>query len=144
MKKLLILAAIFALIIALASCTSTDQPGNDNQGENETPEHTHDFVLDSTTKATCEADGEELYKCECGEEQRTPIPATGHNVQLVSSTAPTCTRKGSDTYRCTYCGGMNETVEHAALGHDYSATDEPSRFAFCTRSNCVRRPEEVY
>lgn len=132
MKKLLVLAAIFALIMALASCTPTDQPGGDG------PEHTHDFVLDSTTNATCEADGEEIYKCECGEEQRKVLPATGHNVQVVSTTLPTCTRKGSETSRCLNCGGLSETVEQPALGHEYSATDEPSRFAFCTRSGCDR------
>ena len=131
MKKLLILAAVFALIMALASCTELF--GGEQGGD-----HTHDFVLDSTVKATCEEDGAEIYKCECGEEQRTPIPATGHKVQLTSSTPASCTRKGTDLYKCVNCGGMNETVEHAALGHDYSATDEPSRFSFCTRMGCDR------
>ena len=141
MKKLLTLALMLALVFALASCSMLPEDlQNTINGflGVEPGEHTHEFVLDSTIKATCEEDGQEIYKCSCGAEDIKVLPAIGHNVTLASSTAPTCTRKGSDTYRCVNCGGMNETVEHAALGHDYTATDEPSRFAFCTRSGCDR------
>ena len=147
MKKLLTLALMLVLVFALASCSflPEDIEATINGflgigGPSDQPdEHTeHNFVLAETIKATCEEDGAEVYRCECGEEQRTTLPATGHNVQLVSSKESTCIRKGSETYRCFNCGGLNETIYYDALGHDFGTATEPSRFTFCNRAGCEK------
>lgn len=124
---------MLALVLALASCDMLPEEVKNALGI----EHTHNFLLDSATAATCEETGEEIYKCSCGEEKITVLEALGHHIKLIAHTDATCEEEGSDCYACSRCGGEESTYISNPIGHFYVATSsEPSRFAFCSREGC--------
>ena len=108
-------------------------------------DHTHNFVLTETVKATCEEGGYELYTCSCGEtEKRNETPATGHDYAVVSTPA-TCTADGSISKTCANCGDKIDEII-PALGHDPMAavvtteatcTEEGESTVYCNRCESV-------
>ena len=159
MKKLLTLVLMLALVLSLASCAmlpedlqatingaienikdavfGTDDPGPEPDEGGEDVPHVHDFKFAEKIHPGCETDGKEIYRCECGEEQFTVIEATGHDDKLLRAEAPNCTKGGTNYYGCAYCGGESYTESVEPLGHEFSVSTEPSRFAFCTRKRCT-------
>lgn len=81
----------------------------------------HTDTKDTTTEATCTADGKVVTTCnKCGKEVSvTPIPAKGHSFGDVQiSKEPTCTETGKGTKTCTVCN-VTEEVELPAKGHTF-------------------------
>ncbi len=109
-------------------------------------DHTHNFVLSETVKATCTEGGYELYACTCGEtEKRNETPALGHNYETVTTPA-TCEEAGSIAKTCANCGDkIEETIP--ALGHQagsWEVIQEPTEEANGIRvKKCVRCGEEM-
>lgn len=146
MKKLIILLALLATTIGLASCDFNIQNiiGNNQQSSvtdstasSESQEaHVHDFVLTETKQPACEMDGYKKFECSCGETTKEVLTQLGHDIQYHSTTEPTCTRPGTIKYRCTRCS-KTKLDETAPLGHDMSEFIEASRLTYCTRENCT-------
>lgn len=61
-----ILAVVLALVMMLTAVPMMTAGAAD---ETEAP-HTHVYVFQSETKATCTTDGERVFKCECGDVQK--------------------------------------------------------------------------
>ena len=81
--------------------------------------HEHDWVLTSTTPATCTVAGSKLYTCsKCGDTKTETIPAPGHVTETVTTPA-TCTAAGSTVVRCTVCGAIISETAIPAPGHDW-------------------------
>ena len=85
----------------------------------------HGTLVETTTPATCEADGKTVKTCSiCNEVQETVVlKATGHDYdEGVITTAAKCEAKGVKTYTCKNDASHTKTEEVAALGHDYELT----------------------
>ena len=79
--------------------------------------HRHSYTLTSTKAATCEADGEKVYTCSCGEKYTETIPATGHSESTwIIDKAATATENGSKHTECTTCGKVIKTEVIPATG----------------------------
>ena len=73
-----------------------------------------------TQEATCTQTGVQYRTCECGEEERKNIPASGHKEgDWVVDIEPTCVEEGSKSKRCTVCSAAIKNVSVDKLGHDY-------------------------
>lgn len=71
----------------------------------------------TTTEATCEADGSRQRTCSvCGDVETEEVAATGHSYSVTSTVAATCTSGGSSTSTCSTCGKQTTTTT-AATGH---------------------------
>ncbi len=74
------------------------------------------------TPATCEKDGEIVYKCQntgCIYTKTEAIPATGHKLDAGTVTlAPDCENDGVFTRTCVNGCGHTETTPVPAIGHD--------------------------
>lgn len=90
--------------------------------------HTHDYVVDSKTDATCTDAGLITYKCsKCGDSYTETIDALGHDpdepVKVITQ-EPTCTDYGYYD-RVTYCKRCGEEIDRDSwntipeLGHDW-------------------------
>ena len=71
----------------------------------EAPKHTCSFKLEKIIKeATCTEEGQELYRCECGDSKYESIPATGHSFgEWKVTKAPTEDSEGEKTRTCEKC-----------------------------------------
>ncbi len=82
--------------------------------------HTHRYTVegDVITPATCITDGEQTWKCSCGNASITkPIPAPGHSFGEWSEVTPaTCSTTGEQNRTCTVCSEV-ETDIIDALDH---------------------------
>ena len=81
----------------------------------------HTDTTDTTTDATCTADGKVVTACNiCGKEVSvTPIPAKGHTFGDIQTVAePTCTADGKGVKTCTVCN-VTEDVVIPAKGHTF-------------------------
>ncbi|MBE6784635.1 MAG: hypothetical protein E7538_00175 [Ruminococcaceae bacterium] len=85
--------------------------------------HTWKTTAESETKATCEADGVAVYKCQfCEATNEVITPKFGHSWGEWSITkAPTATDEGEQTRTCIR-GGCKETVAIPALGESATYT----------------------
>ena len=65
--------------------------------------HTHAFVLETETAATCTAQGAKVYRCSCGETKTEVLPALGHDFALTWTVdrEPTCDTPGLKTRHCS-------------------------------------------
>ena len=77
-----------------------------NQGQNQTPEHTHSFGEWGTTKnPTCIEAGAEVRYCSCGEKQEKDVPALGHTIEVIPGKESTCSEEGyTESKKCIMCG----------------------------------------
>lgn len=105
-------------------------------------EHEHDFGKWKVSKeATCTKDGREVRECDCGEEEKRTIDATGHDFgKWEIAKEATCTEEGQEVRECD-CG-EKETKAISTTGHSYKS--EVTQVASCahegittyTCSNC--------
>ncbi len=99
------------------------------------PGEPHTFVQTATVEPSCEAPGEVISVCSCGQELREPFgEPLGHDYALISETPPACLIDGSRVYRCTRCGAES-TETLPATGHTPGETfrREPT----CTAEGAV-------
>lgn len=164
MKKLLTLALMLVMVIALVGCSlipeniknaifgsepsegtgeqggeqpGGEQPGGEQGGEEEEPPHVHEFLpSDEVVAPTCEEEGYTKLLCSCGEFERTDIvPATGHSMKENGGIEATCSKAGIIYFKCENCRETSsQRVE--AYGHEFGASPEASRLATCTRDGC--------
>ncbi|MBE6985140.1 MAG: hypothetical protein E7434_05980, partial [Ruminococcaceae bacterium] len=88
-----------------------------------------------TTEPTCTEAGVKTFTCaNCGDAYTEEIEALGHSYDAVV-TAPTCEAAGYTTYTCTVCGDTYTADETAALGHNYSYTNNGDNHT-ATCANC--------
>ena len=132
--------------------------------ETEAP-HTHDYVSEITTPATCTDTGIKTYTCTCGDSYTEEIAPTGHTEVdggtydvhtkcsecgvTISSTHPTssytlteripvgCETTGYDTYTCS-CG-YEKVIEHAPVGHVVDSTGVVTTPATCTTEGVLTK-----
>ena len=116
-------------------------------GEATAPEdhvHTYDELVRTISSATCKVDGEGIFKCECGEEERRVIPASPdyHDYQLDQAKS---TAAGVNIYVCTRCNDVKVSLpEGADHIHNYkvisekpaSCTKEGEIIKQCQNANC--------
>ena len=96
----------------------------------ETPEateesHEHAYVETITIDATCEADGEATYTCECGDSYTETITATGHVFEnYTSNNDATYLADGTETAKCETCDATDtRIVEGSMLTYTYTDMD---------------------
>ncbi len=119
----------------------------------------HDWVVDeaASVAATCTTDGKKVEVCSraCGvEAKETVLEKLGHGATKDNITLePTCEEKGSKDVICTVCDAVIDTVEIAALGHDWvedlekrenpTLEKEGKQVFECSRECGVAAKEEV-
>ena len=101
--------------------TKQKYKSSENNTSNETPNpnptsHTHNYVI-TKTEATCEKEGSEVFKCECGNTITKTIPATGHDVSdYIITSQPTCSQKGCKQKICNTC---NKVIDSQLIVETY-------------------------
>ena len=87
--------------------------------------HEHAYTETITTEATCEADGEATYTCECGDSYTELIIATGHAFETyTSNNDATYTADGTETAECSNCDVTDtRTAEGSMLTYTYTDMD---------------------
>lgn len=88
----------------------------------EEPEHTHSYVEEITTQATCESAGLKTLTCECGDSYTEEISATGHVYEnYVSNEDATYLADGTETAKCNGCELTDtRTAEGSKLEYTYT------------------------
>ena len=113
MKKLLILAAILALSVALVACGGNNNPPSNNGGQG--GDHTHNFTeWELTQRPTCTEDGAKVRYCACGEQQSASVISLGHTPAEAAEEdriEPTYEQDGSYKVKLTWDGAETGTVE---------------------------------
>ncbi len=84
----------------------------------------HNYVVTSSTPATCTEEGYDTYTCEyCGDSYNvTTTPALNHSYKVTEQVAATCETEGYDVYTCSVCGETYKKTTTPAKDHQYSAT----------------------
>ena len=130
------ITALVVLLLSLSGTVSADRPthvcsgcGND------------DWVLNSTTPATCTTNGKEVWVCDyCYRDTTETIPATGHDWhEWDFKKKPTCTEKGTYIYICLSCNVKKDGPEDEipALGHNWELEKE-------TNVTCTSDGEKIW
>lgn len=121
-KRVVMLLAISMVASLLAGCgsTSTDAP---TEAPTEAP-HEHAYTEAVTLEATCTADGEKTFTCECGDSYKETITALGHAYVEDETTKVEATcevdGKASDK-KCSVCGDVVTGEVVTATGHIFGA-----------------------
>lgn len=108
-KRLLLLLVVAVLFVGCGNAESTSKEKDDHtekQTETQTEEtsHTHNYVEEITTEATCEAEGVKTLVCECGDSYTETILAKGHIYEnYVSNGDATYLADGTETAVCSGC-----------------------------------------
>ena len=83
-----------------------------------------------TSEPTCVADGFKIRKCECGNEEKVTIPATGlHKFEWTTTIEPQCLTDGEEKQYCKTCNLTGETRKLDKTGHkpgEWSEINKPS------------------
>ena len=98
-------------------------------------EHEHNFQFVKTVAPTCNDAGYDIYRCDCGaEERQNEVAATGHSCKLQNAQAATCTKDGYTGDKvCTVCGKTVAAGEAVpAKGH--TKVEIPAVAATCTKN----------
>ena len=101
---------------------------------------THNYVLTSSSNATCTSASTENYKCsECNATKTTHnTKALGHASYLHDSSNATCTSASTENYYCSRCGVYLSTTHNtAALGHTWPGKwsyDGSNHWQICGRA----------
>lgn len=148
MKKLLLIALVLGLCLALASCgilpesvTSLFGADSDDDATDNTDDTTGDITDDSFELDVFDPD-------DLGNIGNTD-PDHEHTFVLTSVDEPTCTKKGYINYECE-CGATMKSANANALGHDeqYNAGKTPtcteegwSSYLTCSRCDYTTRGE---
>ena len=126
-KRLLLLLAVAILFVGCGNAESTSKEKDnrtEKQTETQTEEtsHTHNYIEEITTEATCEADGVKTFTCDCGDSYTEPIEATGHIYSdYVSNNDATYTADGTKTATCV-CG-LTDTRTASGSKLEYTFTE---------------------
>ncbi len=87
---------------------------------NNTDPKGHEFIITSNDP-TCEAEGVEIYTCECGYSYTIVVSAPfGHELEM-TVTDPTCTDEGYTVYTC-HCGFSYTSDLLPPIGHMFERT----------------------
>ncbi|MCC8073975.1 MAG: leucine-rich repeat domain-containing protein [Clostridiales bacterium] len=95
----------------------------------------HDWVVTTSTDATCTARGTTYYACSnCSMTKVEYTEALGHDyvLQEDSSVDPTCTTAGYNVYKCSRCSAANNVVV-SATGH----TADPLNYTINSEATCT-------
>ncbi|MBO5935952.1 MAG: dockerin type I repeat-containing protein [Clostridia bacterium] len=94
------------------------------------PKLMHGYRFDRSVKATCAAEGYDLYKCmDCGSPTKTKIqPATGHSFKKGNAVKATCISDGYTEYKCSACGIVEKRDIIKAGGHNYEYVSKETVF----------------
>jgi L-amino acid N-acyltransferase YncA len=92
--------------------------------------HEHLYVQQSATEATCEADGQRVFKCSCGDEQVVIEEALGHDFVGTA-------KKKNESVHTEYCGECKKTIE---VKHTFETEGDIKRQPTCTEEG----KQEVY
>ncbi len=86
--------------------------------------HTFKDEPTSSTEATCDEGGYDLYVCTvCGEAvKKNETAALGHNIENPTIIAPTCTEQGYTKGNCSRCGKEVKTDYTDKTPHNYKTT----------------------
>ncbi len=96
--------------------------------------HEHSYEKTGETAPTCTEDGSITYICtDCGDTYTETVPATNHSY-IAAVTEPTCTEAGYTTHTCENCGESYTDSTVAALGHDYTCTENGDDLIY----TCIR------
>ena len=76
----------------------------------------HKYVSRVTKEATCKAQGELTYSCDCGHTY-TEATAKAEHKEKVTTVAATCTKEGKVTTSCEFCNTVYKEEKIAATGH---------------------------
>lgn len=100
--------------------TTTTEESTTTQ-ETEEP-HSHNYIEEITTQASCETDGLKTFTCDCGDTYTETISATGHIFENYSSNNDaTYTADGTETAKCNTCELTDtRTVDGSKLEYTYT------------------------
>ena len=120
MKKMLMMLGV---CVVLVGCGNADTADTEHKQQDES--HTHSYTEEITTEATCEADGEKIFTCECGDSYAEVITATGHIYEnYVSNNDATYLADGTETGTCV-CGLTDtRTADGSKLEYTYTDLDK--------------------
>lgn len=91
MKKALIILVAVLSVFLLFSCKDK-------------PLHGHEWVVkEEIKKASCNEEGEAIYRCSCGEEKTDIVEKLGHSIAEII-TESTYLKEGRVDYVCSLCG----------------------------------------
>ncbi len=107
MKKSKMILSVLLAAAVLSSCFAFNAFAADSKLNLGDPEaHTHSYVEQSRTEATCTSSGEVVLVCsECGDKKIEFIDILGHDMVYHAGVEPTCTSKGTrEHWHCQRCG----------------------------------------
>lgn len=127
-KKVMIILMMAILLIGCGSTGGTvaeeKQAESESQIQEDTEkeEHTHAYVEQITTEATCETEGLKTFTCECGDTYTEVIATTGHIFEnYVPNNDATYLADGTETAVCSFCELTDtRTVEGSKLEYTYT------------------------
>ena len=116
MKKLAVLMMMACVFVGCGNTATT---------EAET-KHTHAYVEETITPATCETAGEKRLTCDCGDTYTEVISATGHIYEnYVSNEDATYLADGTETAKCNGCELTDtRTAEGSKLEYTFKELDK--------------------
>ena len=146
MKKLITGILLIALCICFAGCG-----------------HSHEWVVESTTPATCTQDGKTVYKCTGCNETKEEVIKGGHSwVDATCTTPKTCSKCGATegealghtttSGKCERCGqmitlGLGSTFKFDGLiitiGDSYSFAEVKNQFSEHYNASVIKLPVTV-
>ena len=102
----------------------------------ETKTETHKTTAKVTKDATCTANGEKTYTCNCGYSFKETVQALGHDYKT-TTVKPTATEKGYDEHTCSRCkdsyrDNYKPATGPTETGHTHSYTSKVTKEANCT------------
>ena len=108
--------------------TSDGATSNDTTTDTE-PKHTHNYILTSSTPASCTNEGSNTYSCNgCGAVKTETIPKIAHDYEEIIIAQPTCIAEGSREFRCRACGySITETL--SIIEHSYNGDVKTREFS---------------
>ncbi len=115
---ILTIAAMLACIFGFSACDE---------------QHTHQYVVQNITNATCTEKGLITYTCSCGEWYTAETPALGHNKTTYEAKEATCVESGWNAYEtCSRCG-YTTYEEIPATGEHTWDKGEETKAPTCTK-----------
>lgn len=115
----------FAVVISKAPTKEVATVKDDNKETEEDSKsnetgHSHSYIIESKTSATCNTDGVIVYQCVgCGKIMEEVQPKTGaHKYVVINRVESTCSEVGYEAVKCSECG-YEEMKDLPLLNHTY-------------------------
>lgn len=104
--------------------SSSDGSTSNGTAADAEQKHTHNYILTSSTPASCTNEGSNTYSCNgCGAVKTETIPKIAHDYEEIIIDSPTCIAEGSREFRCRACGySITETLN--TIEHSYNGVVE--------------------